>query len=209
MARDVGKEHIPYKSDGRAHRNQGHSVTSRLGMPTRFICACGGGLRWEMRESYPGQRWLGVCSRPECGEITTAIAEGEKPVDALRHFLLDQTPPMPYKPPWVRLFMRASRLGFHWRPHHDRCWNCGRDLVMALQLPPPHNLLGNPNQAVMCMDCGALEVSFWGADEPGAVIVSGEAWDEPAAPVRALTHALVDQANHRQERHTWDFESGR
>lgn len=180
-------------------------MTSPTSMPLRFVCSCGGGLRWELRETYRGTRWLGLCSRPECGQITTR--DEDELADALRHFLLDRKPPRPYKPPWLRLFLRSSHQGFRWAAHHMPCWSCRRDLVMALQLDWRHDRPTDPTTVAMCLDCGAVAVSFWGADEPGAIIVSGEAWDDPTPPILALKSVLRDRAKSTDlpDSYKWDF----
>jgi len=78
---------------------------------------------------------------------------------------------------------------------------------MALQLSWRHDRPADPTTAAMCLDCGVLAVSFWGADEPGTVIVSGEAWDDPTPPILALKHALKDRAKNADvpDGYRWDF----
>src|SRR3954454_21155694 len=72
---------------------------------TPHRCQCGIRLNWES-SSYMGMtRWIATCPSPRCGEVHAASDADT----TLKSFLLPGREPRPYAPPWVRLFLEASR----------------------------------------------------------------------------------------------------
>jgi hypothetical protein len=167
---------------------------SRAPHTTEMLCSCGGRIQWECRETYRDRRWLGLCSDPQCGQVRIKPVDGEGPPDGLEFFLLDG-PPIPYTPPWIRLFLHASQL-VRWRPV-DRCWDCAGNLSFKMTLPPDPDRPGDPYEVVLCIECGGTEIAFWIPPRLNRARTPGSAWDE-AILIQTLRRALRDRiADHQ------------
>ncbi|MCW2999164.1 MAG: hypothetical protein JWN65_2713 [Solirubrobacterales bacterium] len=162
--------------------------------PATLGCECGGTLRWESRENWRGKRWLAVCSRDTCGWMTLISADADGEQCGLAEFLLGDQEPHPYVKPWVRLFLRASRLGMAWRAFPSACGVCAGSLVMQVDLPFIPFRASDPQSVVLCLDCGQLAIQMRALTEVGEVHLAGEAWDEPALSICALKRTVDERA---------------
>ncbi len=93
---------------------------------------------------------LALCSNADCGVITTTSLEGGQQGQGLDSFLLGQVPPRRYLKPWVRLYFKASRWGFIWRPHHEVCPDCAGEITAQLALPLLMERQTDPYQVPLC-----------------------------------------------------------
>jgi hypothetical protein len=154
------------------------------------LCPCGGTFVWESRETYRDRRWFGICSDPECGQVRIEpVSDLEQDV-GLEFFLLDR-PPLPYKPPYVRFFVQATRL-MHWCAA-DQCWDCSGSITFKTGLALDLERVGDPCEVHLCLPCGATEVSFWAVPRLSRLRVTGSAWETLPVPIVALKRTLQDR----------------
>lgn len=172
-------------------------------MRQRF-CACKSKLHWEVRSTRVGPRSLAVCSNSACGRITvvstpemaqlTLEPNDEPEGDPLREFMIGDWPTEPYKPPWVRLFLKAARIPTTsgWRTSGEPCWKCEEGpLVMSFSFFP----LGDPYDATLCLKCGAVMLR---TGDPNYPLLhrsyGGEDWSEPDPVIDIFRRAVRARA---------------
>jgi hypothetical protein len=152
-------------------------------------------MTWEVRESPTGvRRVLGLCVSKECGAIATPQI-ADNPAGSLEAFLLGEMPAKPSVPPWRRLFLKSSRAGLHWTPHHRCCWECGGELVMAARIPIIQGGERDPSHATLCLACGATTLRTLGTGEWTTVLLTEASWILPSIEVRAFQRAISVRYN--------------
>lgn len=166
------------------------------------LCSCGAELRFETRQRIRGTTSLATCTNTTCGIITT----DERPENGLQTCLLGDAPVVRYLKPWNRLFFKAVTWGYKWTSHFEGCRYCSHELTVELRLPPRSDRRGDPSEIVCCLNCGSTTTRFWLDGESVLHTMEGSAWNEPAAAIQALKHALAARASQPQEPYTWDFE---
>lgn len=168
-------------------------------------CSCGSRLRWEHRDGYGGRRSLAFCTNPACGIVSTASPEESQPEQGLKSFLLGQVPARRYLPPWMRLYWKATKWGYIWRPHHEVCSDCEGELTAQLALPPLIERQTDFYQLGMCLTCGATGMTWW-RRERVAIAMHGDEWYEPSMAVVILKRVLEERAAMAREDRSWDPE---
>ena len=168
-------------------------------------CSCGSPLRWETRETYGERRSLATCNSPDCGVVTTASPDDSQPGQGLDAFLLGQVPARRYLPPWMRLYWKATKWGFIWRPHHEVCPDCDGEITTQLRLPPLFERQTDPYEIGLCLACGATGVAWWLGAERTAIAMDGSEWDEPSTAVLILKRVLEERGAMIDEARPRDF----
>ena len=163
---------------------------------SRLVCSCGGTLHWESRQTSELTRWLGLCCEPDCGQIVIPAVDGGDPPQGLEYVLLDGEPAPTYKPPWIRLFLQASRIA-RWTPA-DRCWHCHGALIFGMKLPMDRHRPADPFEVELCLSCGSIQLAFWSPPSLHRLRMTGAAWEAPAIPILALRRALRDRIADRE-----------
>jgi hypothetical protein len=166
-------------------------------------CECGSPLRWETREGFGERRSLGLCSNDACGFLTVASPQGVQPEQGLESFLLGHVPARRYLAPWMRLYWKATKWGFMWRPHHEPCPACGGEITTQLGLRPLVERQTDPYQVVLCLTCGAASMAWWIAGESVAIAIEGDDWNEPATALLILKRVLEERARQSYEGRRW------
>lgn len=124
--------------------------------------------------------WLALCMNPDCGRLTTPLGQ-----DASLNQCLD-VPVHVSSRPWVRTFVRASRIPHcrPWRIARTCCVQCGEsDLVFELQLYP----VSSPYRAFLCLACGGLKTEHMTDGGSFSELIGGTDWgvhDDAAAALR-------------------------
>jgi hypothetical protein len=167
--------------------------------PINQTCSCGATLLWECRESQHGKRWLALCGNPECGLITTRPEGVEHPENCLQSFLLGDAPIRRNLKPWVRLFFKASQLGYRWCPGHEPCPSCKHEATAALRIPWHPARAGDPFYLALCLQCGATTTFSWVNGERLVLSLDGAAWERPTAELQALRQTLLERAGPAEE----------
>ena len=168
-------------------------------------CSCGHPLRWEHREDFRERRSLALCQNPDCGVITTALADGIQPEQQLASCLLGPITPRRYLKPWMRLYFRTTAWGFIWRPYHEVCPDCASEVTVQLGLSPSIERQTDPYEIVLCLTCGATGMAWW-LGERTAIAIGGNEWNEPSTAVLILKHVLQERAVMAREKRGWDFQ---
>ena len=168
-------------------------------------CECGSPLRWETREGFGDRRSLALCSNDACGLLTVASPEGVQPEQGLESFLLGHVPARRYLAPWMRLYWKATKWGFMWRPHHEPCPACGGEVTVHLGLPPLAERQNDPYQVVLCLTCGTTGMAWWITGERVAIAIGGDEWNEPATALLILKHVLEERADGPSQGYEWAF----
>lgn len=166
-------------------------------------CSCGSPLRWETRETYGERRSLALCSSNDCGIISSARSEGTQSGQGLESFLLGQVPVRRYLPPWMRLYWKATKWGYTWRPHHEVCPDCEGEVTAQLALSPLMERQTDPYQVILCLTCGATGIAWW-LGEQVAIAIHGDEWNEPSTAVVILKRVLEERAAMAREDRSWD-----
>jgi hypothetical protein len=139
-------------------------------------------------------RWLAICSDEACGHVEVHAADLTASSDGLRTFLLGKRPIQAYVAPWVRFFVQVQRAYVTWAATGVPCLDCGRSLVMAIDIPWNPLRAGDPVQATLCLDCGAVMCEFWITGERTELHMSGEAWAELPVQLQALKRAIAERS---------------
>lgn len=168
-------------------------MTPDAAKQTASHCSCGSPLQWETRETYGERRTLALCSSDQCGVIITTSPDGTQPGQGLDSFLLGQVPARRYLRAWMRLYWKATKWGFIWRPHHEVCPECAGEMTVQLGLPPHMERQSDPYEILLCLSCGATGVAWWLGAERTAIAMDGSEWDDPSTAVLILKRVLEER----------------
>lgn len=173
--------------------------------PTTHSCSCGGRLRWELRESVRGARWMAMCDRSDCGRYVSGPSTGSTD-DPLQDFLIAGAPPHPNRRPWVRAYLRSCRDGHSWVAHIHACRDCGSELLMRLDLQRPAEYSADPWWVLICLGCGRTAMKALAHGEFVEVHLSGDEWNDPGPELRLLKRTLRERVGGPVEPdEMWDF----
>lgn len=87
-----------------------------MSVPTKNTCQCGASLCWERRSTRGGDRWLALCSNPDCGAITLLAGADYN----LLGFLLGPTPPVRFSTARSPFRIRQTGGGLIWLAPGDQ-----------------------------------------------------------------------------------------
>jgi hypothetical protein len=105
----------------------------------------------------------------------------------------------------MRLYWKATKWGFIWRPHHEVCPDCDGEITTQLRLPPLFERQTDPYEIGLCLACGATGVAWWLGGERTAIAMDGSEWDEPSTAVLILKRVLEERGAMIDEARPRDF----